>query len=101
MLCKKNFCIALLSALTITAYAVTDAKKTVCGANKKNCKDLRNSCQCYCSKKCGPRDKKPDDKPVYVENDPAGNYCYCKQWDLDNYKSRGCDVQDQDKKARE
>lgn len=52
------------------------------------CSDLNNACQCYCSRKCGPRNKTPEDKPVWVENDPYGNFCYCKQWDLDNFKVR-------------
>ncbi len=52
--------------------------------NKQQCQDLKNSCQCYCSRKCGPRDKKPDDKPVFVADDPRGYRCYCKQWDLDH-----------------
>lgn len=46
-----------------------------------------NSCECYCSRKCNYRKKEADDVTVYVKNDPAGHYCYCKQWDLDNYQS--------------
>lgn len=44
-----------------------------------------NSCKCWCSHKCGPRDKVKDDKPVFLMSDPYGNYCYCNQWDIDNY----------------
>lgn len=53
--------------------------------DKKSCVGNKD-CQCYCSKKCGFRDKTDDDREVYVENDPNGKYCYCKQWDLDNYE---------------
>ncbi|MGB8467759.1 MAG: hypothetical protein WCE21_02045 [Candidatus Babeliales bacterium] len=63
-------------------------------ANEATCKDLGASCQCYCARVCGFRNKKlsgPDkDNPIYVPNDPNGKYCYCKQWDLDNYNSRHC-----------
>jgi len=24
---------------------------------------------------------------MYVEKDANGKFCYCKQWDLDNYKN--------------
>lgn len=43
-------------------------------------------CLCWCSVKCGWRKKTPDDHPVYIENDPYGKYCYCKQWDFDHYE---------------
>lgn len=85
---------ALLMLFAVSMNGTLDAreaaKKPFCGKNKRGCQDLNNPCQCYCSWECGPRDKTPDDKPVYVENDPAGIYCYCKQRDLDHYYSRGC-----------
>lgn len=37
------------------------------------------SCLCYYSGICEFRAKKADDAPVFVPNDPAGNYYYCKQ----------------------
>jgi len=53
---------------------------------QNSCADINNSCKCYCSHICEPRDKKPEqDNPVYVPNDPEGHYCYCKPWDLENY----------------
>jgi len=61
-----------------------------CSDPKENCKDKdscmnNKDCRCYCSKKGDFRDKKADDAPVFVENDTNGVFCYCKQWDLDNY----------------
>lgn len=43
-------------------------------------------CQCYCSVKCGPRDKKPTDQPIWVEKDELGHHCYCadRDWKLRN-----------------
>ncbi len=53
-------------------------------ATEKDCRKNKN-CQCYCAEKGGFRKKVPNDKPVYVKDDPNGVYCYCKQWDLDAY----------------
>jgi hypothetical protein len=78
---KYSQCL-LLIFLIFASGTPLNAKK-VC-TNVKECADLYNSCQCYCSRKCGFRDKQTDDTPIFVPNDPAGHYCYCKQWDLDN-----------------
>lgn len=58
----------------------------VCGNNEARCKDLNDSCQCYCAYKPGPRDKAPDDNPIFIENDPDEIYCYCKQRDIDKHR---------------
>ena len=68
-------------------------KASACNTHKACIND--ETCQCYCSYVCGFRDKTPDDRPVYVENDPNGKYCYCKQWDLDNYDMRECPDKEQ------
>lgn len=99
MFSKKMLFAILISVLTVAAINAIESNAPVCGNNITNCKDLSNPCRCYCSKKCGPRDKKPDDRPVFVENDPAGNFCYCKQWDLDEYYIRGCNIPDQEKQG--
>lgn len=57
--------------------------KEFCYQDKQRCEDKNDGCQCYCGFKPGPRDKTPDDTLIYVENDPFGNYCYCKQRDID------------------
>lgn len=64
---------------------------TACGGGN-SCKSKEScindqKCQCWCSVKCGYRDKTAADHPVYVENDPNGKHCYCKQWDLDMYQA--------------
>ncbi len=64
-------------------YNYKPANDIIC-PTKKTCLDKGNNCKCWCSHKCGPRDKEADDKPVYDNNDPNGNFCYCKQWDMDN-----------------
>ena len=75
-----------------TQKVCTDKQGVACNTHKACIND--ESCQCYCSKECGMRDKKDDDRPVWVENDPNGKYCYCKQWDLDNYEMRDCPQKD-------
>lgn len=67
-----------------------EANDVIC-PTKEDCTVI-NSCKCWCSHKCGPRDKVKDDKPVFLMSDPNGNYCYCNQWDLDNYGR--CKVKD-------
>ena len=44
------------------------------------------NCQCWCSVKCGFRDKVAKDSPIWVDKDNYGKYCYCKQWDYDHYE---------------
>ena len=57
---------------------------------EQECKTSRN-CACYCSGIGAFRNKNESDKPVFVENDPRGIYCYCKLWDYNNFPkaSRG------------
>jgi hypothetical protein len=43
-------------------------------------------CLCWCSQICNWRKKTASDNPVYIENDPNGKFCYCKQWDYDYYE---------------
>ncbi len=52
------------------------------------------TCTCWCSQKCGYREKTKRDHPLYVENDPNGKFCYCKQWDLDYYDENCLEGQD-------
>ncbi len=74
----------IASSLLRSHYApYKDANSVIC-PTKQTCQDMKNNCKCWCSHKCGPRDKEADDSPVYVNDDKHGNFCYCKQWDLDN-----------------
>lgn len=77
----------LLALLTLSACGYVSAKTGKAQCTRDTC-TMDPTCQCWCSVKCGFRDKKPNDNPMWVENDPNGKYCYCKQWDLDNYKAR-------------
>lgn len=70
--------------------AYKKANDVIC-PTKEDC-TIINQCKCWCSHKCGPRDKVKDDKPIFLMSDPNGNYCYCNQWDLDNYDR--CKVKD-------
>jgi hypothetical protein len=68
---------------TSTEGAYKEANEVIC-PTKEDCTVI-NACKCWCSHKCGPRDKVKDDKPVFLMSDPNGAYCYCNQWDVDNY----------------
>lgn len=48
------------------------------------------SCRCYCSELCGPRNSKPGDKPFY---DEETGMCFCAQRDKDNYYKNGCHLE--------
>lgn len=101
---KNNLLVAVIAFVTVFSLsALNDSKmskwqpvksaalKSEAQPNKPRCKDqisCKNNpkCQCYCSVKCGPRDKKPTDKPIWVEKDELGHHCYCadRDWNLRN-----------------
>jgi len=86
MFLKNNLLFLLVALLSCNLLdAKLNTEKTLC-KGAPDCKNLKNkSCQCWCSVKGGPRDKKPSDRPVYYDVDVNGKHCYCKQWDYDNY----------------
>lgn len=70
---------------SIKPAALETAEKPRCN-DQISCKN-NPKCQCYCSVKCGPRDKVPGkDQPIWVENDELGHHCYCRDrdWNLRN-----------------
>lgn len=93
MVVKKRYvlCVAAVVFVAIGMYANKNKQHDRgCKVRRQKCTTEKNciknqNCQCYCSEKGSFRDKVADDKPAYVENDPNGVYCYCKQWDLDKY----------------
>lgn len=76
----------LLILLALTACGTAEKKNLKPCSSKEACLNDPN-CLCWCSQICNFRKKTSDDHPVYIENDPNGKYCYCKQWDYDNYKA--------------
>ncbi|KIX85000.1 hypothetical protein J120_04690 [candidate division TM6 bacterium JCVI TM6SC1] len=85
MLYKKLSLLLIVSVLLSSNISYTAGDEQC--SNEQTC-TVSKSCKCYCSRICEFREKKPEDKCVYVENDPNGKYCYCKEWDRDNYKDR-------------
>jgi len=86
MILKKQS-LLILAVLMMTSSAMYAKKhkprKQKC-TTQESC--LNNpQCQCYCAEKGGFRDKVANDKPVYIEDDPSGVHCYCKEWDLKAY----------------
>ena len=47
-------------------------------------------CKCYCSDKCGPRDRKASDTPF---TDAETGLCFCAPRDKANYIPNGCILQ--------
>ena len=72
-------CILLVLALNLCA-----AEQAPPCRSKEACLNDLN-CLCWCSQICNWRKKTSEDHPVYIENDPHGKFCYCKQWDYDHY----------------
>lgn len=92
-----NYRLLLLALLPMLMVADATVKGPIC-ADETTCADLDSNCQCYCSRKCGYREKEVDDAPIYIKNDPTGIKCWCKQWDKDNYKR--CKNKEKNKKSK-
>jgi len=75
----------LTASLLLSSCGVGEKCKS-----KTMCTD-KSKCDCWCSQKCGYRKKTENDKPVYVEKDAYGKFCYCKEWDLDHYEDNCID----------
>lgn len=69
---------------SVPMFANQESKKPPCTTKEACLNDP--DCFCWCSQACGWRKKTPEDHPVYIENDPYGKFCYCKQWDFDHYE---------------
>ncbi|MBS0628824.1 MAG: hypothetical protein JSS30_01205 [Verrucomicrobia bacterium] len=81
----KSKWVLLLLVLTAILCSCSEKKGVPC-ANKEQCLNDPD-CLCWCSQLCNWRKKTPEDHPVYIEDDPNGKHCYCKQWDYDNYEA--------------
>lgn len=75
----------LMGLLTSCGMSSDSAEGSACGTKEACLNDPK--CFCWCSQICNFRKKESDDHPVYYENDKRGKYCYCKQWDYDNFKA--------------
>lgn len=101
---SKNYIYALLACLVIGGVVVgfmRHKKKTALSnviVDQPNACHTKatcggdEACLCYCSVKCGFREKTDEDRPVVKEG-----VCFCKDWDYDNFKNRKCDKKPQQK----
>jgi len=80
--CLMKRAIFALAAVLMGACS-SGGSGSACGSENSCVNDP--NCQCWCSVKCGFRKKNDTDSPVYIKGDPNGKFCYCKQWDVDNY----------------
>lgn len=93
---SNKYLLLVCCGLVVCGGAVIGARKKRKAAEVKNeLAQDEKSCinaqgACYCSKKCGPREPNDTDRQVWVENDPNGKRCYCKEWDRKNYDMREC-----------
>lgn len=78
---SKGMIVSLLMMSLLGSCANTSNR---CGTKEACREDAK--CKCWCSQGCGFRSKLPEDHPKYIENDPNGKFCYCKQWDVDYYQ---------------
>lgn len=74
----------LMPVLMTFFFGCSGEKKAPCGT-KDACMNDSN-CLCWCSQICKYRKKTAADKPIYVDDDSNGKFCYCKEWDLDHYE---------------
>lgn len=78
----KKFLFLILNVILINLQIRAETIKPC--LTEKECKDPNSNCKCYCAGVCKFRNKKSNDIPIYIKNDPLKHKCYCKQWDLDN-----------------
>jgi len=84
MLLQKRYLWFIVALMCVGTYVDAKRNKRKPCHTKKDCYK-KSTCKCYCAEKGDFRKKTDNDEPVYVTDDPNGIYCYCKQWDLDNY----------------
>ena len=77
--------VSLLIVMGMLTACAGEKDPPICGTKESCLNDPH--CECWCSKICGFRKKETSDHPVYIENDPHGKFCYCKQWDADHYEA--------------
>ncbi len=80
----RNVFLLLVIAMLSACSGGGVEKRPHC-TGKEQCLNDPN-CLCWCSQVCNWRKKTAADHPVYIENDPYGKHCYCKQWDYDYYE---------------
>jgi hypothetical protein len=89
MISNKVWILALSMLIAVSFITARHKPNAPFCKTKQSC--LNNpKCECYCGVECGPRQKKADDAPIWIENDPYGHNCYCKQRDLDLVRTGKC-----------
>jgi hypothetical protein len=96
-------CFLLLVTLSSYAAILADMpmsmrkQKPLC--TKGQCsKENTDTCSCYCSVKCGPREIEKGDDPKYDEVD---GQCFCAPRDKALYHRNSCDVKEMKRSSQE
>ncbi len=62
--------------------------------NREAC-ETDPDCLCYSSDECTFRKKNQStDHPVFIDDDPYGNYCYCNRRDYENFQKNQCKLKE-------
>jgi hypothetical protein len=72
---------AKISDISDGAMCSFNHKLPLCNSDA-SCADKKNNCTCWCSVKCGPRDKKADDTPKTLQVAPDKSICFCAERDI-------------------
>jgi hypothetical protein len=75
---------ALILFLFVLACGCSSDSEKSCKTNASCLSDP--NCLCWCSQSCSFRKKEKTDNPTWVDGDPKGKFCYCKEWDVDFMK---------------
>lgn len=85
---KKNLImLCSLMAISLGSISIDSKQKSVCNT-EESCLNNDN-CLCYCSFKCGYREKTEKDNPIWKDG-----RCWCQQRDIDYYEKNGCNIAD-------
>lgn len=83
---KKNILLILTLGLISVPFLKSESYTSALKCSTvEGCKDLNNTCKCFCAFEGDYRDKVPkQDHPIFLEkaNDQFGKTCYCAARDL-------------------
>jgi hypothetical protein len=72
---------AKISDISDGATCAFNLKMPLCNSDA-SCADKKNNCTCWCSVKCGPRDKKAKDTLKTLTVAPGKSMCFCAERDI-------------------
>jgi hypothetical protein len=94
MFLKKFLLVVLICA---AGNGLLNAQTANLCTSEQSCSDPNNPCKCYCSVKCGERDKEDKDNPRIeaLPGDPMGKRCFCADRDVALFEENKCVEEDE------